>query len=211
VKIVLATHNSDKVREITRILTGLRVTLVALDEFDGVPEVVEDGCTLEQNALKKARAVRDATGWSALADDTGLEVDALDGAPGIFAARYAGDGATYADNCRKLLDALRGVAIAERSARFRTVVALALDPVASTRAGGRDAIVAEGILPGTITLSARGDDGFGYDPVFYVPEAAKTLAQMTLADKNTISHRYRALVEIREAALRDGLVGEITQ
>ncbi len=207
-KIVLATRNRDKVREITRILGGLDVVFVTLDQLPDLPETVEDGDTLEANALKKAREVRDASGLCALADDTGLEVDALGGAPGIFAARYAGANATYADNCRKLLRELEGVAEPRRTARFRTVAAFALAGAAREQAGEHDALVAEGILPGSIALEPDGEGGFGYDPVFYVPEAGRTLAAMPSSAKNAMSHRYRALVELREMLLRAGLVKE---
>jgi XTP/dITP diphosphohydrolase len=221
--IVVATRNPDKVREIGAILRGLDVTLVGLDGFPDVPPVVEDGLTVEENALKKARAVRDATGLCALADDTGLEVDALGGAPGVRSARYAGESGDYEANNRKLLSALSAVPDEARSARFRCVMALALAPGAGERAfermrargdeealaaaGSRrvDAFVAEGILEGRIARRKRGSGGFGYDPVFEVPDAGLTLAEMGAEGKNRISHRYRALVEIREIVLRWGL------
>lgn len=207
-KVALATRNADKAGEIARLLEGTGVTIMGLDQFPGIPETVEDGDTLEENALKKAREVSEATGLSALADDTGLEVDALGGAPGVFAARFAGPGATYADNCKKLLADLGEIDSPERTARFRTVVALVLCGDARRRAGGAEAIVTEGILPGRITREPRGTGGFGYDPVFLAPESGKTLAEMSASEKNAISHRYRALVELREAILRAGLVEE---
>ena len=225
--IVVATRNPDKVREIEAILHGLDVSLVALDRFAGVPEIVEDGATLEDNALKKARTVRDATGMCALADDTGLEVDALNGAPGIFSSRYAGDAGGYEANNSKLLGALAEIPDDARAARFRCVMALALtesegarvydrmtraqdsDERTVTTGSGRfiDAFVAEGILEGRIIREKRGTGGFGYDPVFEVPAEGMTLAEMGLEAKNRISHRYRALVEIRELVLRWGLAG----
>lgn len=221
--IVVATRNPDKVREIDAILRGLGVSLVSLDRFGDVPEVVEDRPTLEENALKKARTVRDATGVTSLADDTGLEVDFLGGAPGVYSARYAGAEAGYEANNRKLLAALEGVPDGERTARFRCVTALALsagdgalvhrrmaerggeEPAAIRGTTRVDALVAEGILEGRIARAKRGTAGFGYDPVFEIPPAGKTLAELGNEAKNRMSHRYRALVEIRELLLRWGL------
>ena len=220
-KIVLATRNRDKAREILAMLQGLDLEVVTLADFAGAPETVEDGETLEANAFKKAREARDHTGLSALADDTGLEVAALGGAPGVYAARYAGEHATYADNCRKLLAALEGVPASKRRARFRTVMALALIAGDASRLaaaaqdhpeialmGAGDRLLSEGILNGSIATAASGDHGFGYDPVFVDASQNRTLAQMTLAEKNQSSHRYRALVEMREMLLRFGLVRE---
>jgi XTP/dITP diphosphohydrolase len=219
-RIVLATRNRDKITEIRRILHGLDVDLSTIDDYPDAPETVEDGDTLEENALKKAREMRAHTGRSALADDTGLEVDALGGAPGIHAARYAGEYAGYEANCRKLLGELEDVADADRTARFRTVMALALGPEDADRlqkilgekqdAGGAqrlvnnevDALVTEGILSGSITREWRGRGGFGYDPLFLELASGKTLAEMTADEKNAVSHRYRALVEMRELLLR---------
>jgi XTP/dITP diphosphohydrolase len=147
--------------------------------------VVEDGATCEENALKKARETAIETSHWALADDTGLEVDALGGRPGAFAARYAGEHATYADNCEKLLKELKDIPVEQRGARFLTVMALS-DPEGQTE-------VVQGELQGQITEQFYGSQGFGYDPVFYVPKAHKTLAEMTLAEKNELSHRGQAL------------------
>ena len=220
-QIVLATHNRDKIREIRSILSQHDVTVLTLDDFPNAPEVVEDGETLEENALKKARAIREFTGKCALADDTGLEVDALDGAPGVYAARYAGENVTYEDNYRKLLRELSDTPADRRSARFRTIVALALMNKESELLYNRlkeagvgatdhppDALIGEGIIEGTITSAPRGDSGFGYDPVFEVSGKGRTLAEMSFEEKNSISHRYRALVEVRELLLRWGLAKE---
>jgi XTP/dITP diphosphohydrolase len=149
-EIVLATRNRDKIREIEAILSPLDIEVLTLDRFDGVPEVVEDGATLEENALKKARTVRDHTGVSALADDTGLEVDALGGAPGVYSSRYAGEEATYDDNNRKLLKELRSVEAPERSARFRCVMALALTKEAAEKVLASPASVGEGAVGGAV-------------------------------------------------------------
>ena len=183
--VVLATRNQHKVQEIRALLADLPITFLSLADFPDLPEVVEDGVTCEENAVKKARETAAGTRHSALADDTGLEVDALDGRPGVYAARYAGENATYADNCEKLLEELKDIPAGQRGARFLTVMALS-DPEGQTE-------VVEGELKGQITDQFYGSQGFGYDPVFYVPNAHKTLAEMTLAEKNELSHRGQAL------------------
>lgn len=218
-KLVLATHNRDKAREIIDMLSGLDVDVVTLDEYPGFPPTVEDGDTLEANALKKAREARDHTGCSALADDTGLEVDALNGAPGVYSARYSGEGATYASNCAKLLKEMKDVPEGKRGAKFRTVMVLALAPEDLKRLRERskeqslEYLMTDGILPGEIATLSRGGHGFGYDPIFFVRAAGPTvayvtLAEMSLAEKNRTSHRYRALIEMRELMLRMGLARE---
>jgi XTP/dITP diphosphohydrolase len=184
---VLATANPDKAAEVREILAAALGDTVHLEPRPaGVPDVEETGATLEENALLKARAIADATGQAALADDTGLEVDALAGAPGVFAARYAGKDATYADNVAKLLQALSEVPVAERTARFRTVAAVAF-PDGSN-------LVAEGVVDGLITLEPVGSGGFGYDPIF-APSggAGLTFAEMSAEAKHEISHRGRAI------------------
>ena len=207
-KLVLATHNRDKAREIVDILSGLDVDVVTLDDFPEFPGTVEDRDTLEANALKKAREARDHSGCSALADDTGLEVDALNGAPGVYSARYSGEGATYASNCKKLLGEMKGIPADRRGARFRTVMALALTPADAARIGATDHLLTDGALVGEIATLSRGDHGFGYDPIFIDRASGHTLAEMTLAEKNRTSHRYRALIEMRELMLRMGLARE---
>jgi len=210
VKLVLATHNRDKAREIVDMLVGLDVEITILDDHPHIPETVEDGDTLEANALKKAREACAHLGMSALADDTGLEVDALGGAPGVFSARFAGEKATYADNCTKLLREMRDVPAGKRGARFRTVMALALTPEDAARISGPglEHLLTDGALLGEIATERRGAAGFGYDPVFIDGASGRTLAEMTLAEKNGTSHRYRALIEMRELMLRLKLVGE---
>jgi XTP/dITP diphosphohydrolase len=180
-RLVVASRNPDKVREVEEVLEtiGLPVRLVRGLSWPEIPET-ED--TLEGNALLKARAVAAATGYPALADDTGLEVHALGGAPGVHTARFAGPDASYADNVARLLRELEGVD--DRAARFRTVVALATP--------GGDELVAEGVLAGAITTAPRGRDGFGYDPVFETGDG-RTLAEMPAEQKHLISHRGRAL------------------
>jgi XTP/dITP diphosphohydrolase len=189
-ELVLATRNRNKVIELVALLGDLGIKIRTLDEFPDAPEVVEDGDTCEANAVKKARAIAESTGLPAVADDTGLEVDALGGRPGIYAARYAGEDATYEDNCRKLLRELMGVPRERRTARFLTVAAIAL-PSDEVR-------VAQGTLDGVIAEEASGTLGFGYDPVFLIPELGKTLAQLSVDQKNTISHRAKAFFKMRE-------------
>ncbi len=189
-ELVLATRNRHKGEELAALLGDLGITIRTLDEFPDAPDVVEDGDTCEANAIKKASAIAEFTGLPAVADDTGLEVDALGGRPGIYAARYAGEDATYEDNCRKLLRELMGVSREQRTARFLTVAAIAL-PSGERR-------VAQGTLDGVIAEEASGTLGFGYDPVFLIPELGKTLAQLSADQKNTISHRAKAFFKMRE-------------
>ncbi len=183
--VVLATRNQHKVEEICALLTELPITFLSLESFPDLPEVVEDGKTCQENALKKARETAERTGQWALADDTGLEVEALNGRPGLYAARYAGEAATYKDNCDKLLTELQDIPLEKRGARFFTVIALS-DPAGKTEC-------VEGELQGQIADRFYGSQGFGYDPVFYVPELQKTLAELTMAEKSRISHRGKAL------------------
>ena len=186
-RLVVASANPDKAAEIVAILrAALPVDLVPRPPE--VPDVVEDGDTLEANARLKAVALCAATGEAAVADDTGLEVDALDGAPGVYSARYAGEGATYADNCGKLLAALDGLPEQARTARFRTVALVAFPD-------GTE-VSAEGAVTGMIAAEPRGDAGFGYDPVFEPsPDDGgdgRTFAELTAEEKHAVSHRGRA-------------------
>lgn len=188
-QLVLATNNRDKVREMAHALQDLPVRPIAVGDLGEWPEVEETGTTLEQNALLKVRATVGRTGRPCLADDTGLEVDALGGAPGVYSSRFAGPNVTYADNVARLLRELEGVPEARRTARFRCVIALA-DP------DGREA-TAEGLVEGRILCEPRGEGGFGYDPVFWAPESGLTFAEMSVAAKEAISHRGRALAAAR--------------
>ena len=188
-ELVLATGNHDKQKEIVALLSDLPITIRNLSEFQPVPEIIEDGETCEANAVKKAVIIAKHTGRLTLADDTGLEVEALGGVPGVYAARYAGENATYNDNCQKLLNELQGVSLDNRNAIFVTVMAIA-EP-----SGLVD--VVEGRLEGKISETVSGTDGFGYDPVFIVPELGKTLAEIKLEEKNQISHRGQALVKAK--------------
>ena len=180
---VLATANPHKADEMRAVLSPLGVDL--LDRPETVADVDETGATLEANALLKARALVEATGWPAIADDTGLFVDALDGRPGVRSARYAGVAANYDDNVTKLLDEMEGVSV-PRTARFITVIAVAFPD--------GTAFCVEGELDGVITRARAGDQGFGYDPVFVPNEFdGRTLAQLSPQEKNDLSHRGRAL------------------
>ncbi len=183
-RLLLATRNQHKIRELARLLPE-GVELAGLDAFPEILETVEDQPTLEGNAAKKAREAASGSGLWALADDTGLEVEALGGSPGVLSARYAGPGCTYAENNRKLLAAMAGVPEGRRRAVFRTVMALS-SPQGRT-------LLEEGRLEGEIARAPAGENGFGYDPVFRVPGLGRTLAELSLEEKNALSHRFRAL------------------
>lgn len=188
-KVVLATKNRGKAVEIGRILEGSGVEIISLEGFPDVALPPETGKTMRENALLKARAVAKATGLPALADDSGLEVDFLDGAPGVYSARYSGEKATDEENYRKLLRELEGVAQGKRTARFRCAIALV--------GFDKDEHLFEGVFEGHITEAPRGGNGFGYDPVFLVPGTGKTSAELTPDEKNRISHRAKALDELK--------------
>ena len=183
-QIVLATHNRGKMEEMSAILGHLPVELLTLDVFPEIGDIPESGNTLKENAFIKAETVHRLTGLPALADDTGLEVDALNGAPGIYSARYAGADATFDDNCQKMLKELHGIPIEKRTARFRTVIAFV---------NGGEKEWVEGVAEGRIIEEKRGIGGFGYDPIFYYPPLRKTFAELDSVEKNSISHRGKAL------------------
>ena len=183
-EIVLATHNPDKKKEIMIALRELGVNILSLDSFPEIGEIEETGSTLLENSLIKARTVSAVTGKPAIADDTGLEVDALNGAPGIYSARYAGINVSYEDNVRKLLSEMSSFDMGSRTARFRTVVSFH---------SSNEELWTEGVIEGSITMNAIGKGGFGYDPVFRVRKTGKTFAEMTKQEKNRISHRGLAL------------------
>ena len=183
-EIVLATHNPDKKKEIMIALRELEVNILSLDNFPEIGEIEETGSTLLENSLLKARTVSAVTGKPAIADDTGLEVDALNGAPGIYSARYAGINVSYEDNIRKLLSEMSSFDMGSRTARFRTVVSFH---------SSNEELWTEGVIEGSITMNAIGKGGFGYDPVFRVRKTGKTFAEMTKQEKNRISHRGLAL------------------
>ena len=193
-KLLVATRNKHKLEEIHAILAGLDVELHSALDFPEIPDVIEDGDTFEANAIKKAVTLARATGCWALADDTGLEVDALGGAPGVRSARYAGEGCSHAENNARLLKEMRAVPAALRGARFTCVMALV-----SPAGAGR---VARGVLEGRIAEAPRGTHGFGYDPLFEVQGSGLTLAEITAAGKNEFSHRARALRAMLPELLR---------
>jgi XTP/dITP diphosphohydrolase len=184
--IVLATTNTGKTDEIRKLLHGLPVTIKNLNDFGPIPPIVEDGATFDENAYKKASLTARYLGLPALADDSGLCVDALGGAPGVLSARYGGDQATDEDRNQKLLTALGDSQ--NRNARFQCVLSLAVPT--------GEALTYEAGCEGFITRAPAGDRGFGYDPIFYYPPLNKTFAQMTLTEKNSLSHRAKALKEI---------------
>jgi XTP/dITP diphosphohydrolase len=193
--LVMATRNPGKIRELQALLSDFGVRLLSLADFPHLPEIPEEGATFGENAAAKAMAVARLTGQPALADDSGLMVDAIGAAPGVFSARYAQDRTgsrppTDADNWRKLLEELQEVPWGERGARFVCELALATPDGSLRRARGECA--------GVIALEPRGDTGFGYDPVFWVPEYGATMAQLGPAIKNKISHRARALAAFTE-------------
>lgn len=190
--VTLGTRNRDKVREIGEILLGVPVELRGLP--DDATEVVEDAPTLAGNARKKALGYAAQVGTWCVADDTGLEVDALGGEPGVFSARYAGEDATYADNRRKLLEALADHPQERRTARFRCVITLA-------SSAGEVLAEAEGCLEGVISADERGEGGFGYDPIFLPIDGTRTLAEMSADEKNRLSHRARALEALKPRLL----------
>ncbi len=187
-KIVIATSNQNKLRELKELLKGFDVQLLSLTDFPDCPPVVEDGESFAENALKKAQTICAHTGLLTIADDSGLEVDCLEGSPGIFSARYAGEGADDRKNYGKLLREIKGVTPENRGARFRCVLAIAAPC-------GRQRIV-EGEYRGRIITKPRGENGFGYDPVFLDTISGLTFAEMTHDQKNQISHRARALQEL---------------
>jgi len=185
IEVVLATHNGDKIREIKRIFTAFPT--IRILEFSQLPpwgEVEETGNSIEENAEIKALAVAEVLGRLTLADDTALEVSALGGAPGVYSSRYAGEKASYADNYHKLLKEMETIPLEFRQAVFRTAL-VAAEP-------GKVLFSVQGRLEGLIASAPRGENGFGYDPVFYLPERGKTLAELSLEEKNAISHRYQA-------------------
>ena len=197
--LVIATFNAHKLLEIGAILPSLPFSLKPLSAFPGAVPAVEDGLTLEENAVKKALEAARFTGLPALADDTGLEGDALGGAPGVRSARYAGEGASYPENNARLLAELSGVPPEKRGARFACVTALAT-PAGLVK-------TSRGTLEGRIALAPRGERGFGYDPLFEVGAGPRTLAEFSAEEKNALSHRAAALKGLLPDLLRLALPG----
>lgn len=193
-ELILATHNLGKVEELRQMLGDLPVKVKSLHDFPELGEIPETGTTFEENARIKAETVFAYTGLPVVADDSGLEVDALNGAPGVYSARYAGDKATDEDNNRKLLQALKNVPESGRGAQFRSVICSIFNP--------GNVVFTEGVCRGRIGFEPRGDNGFGYDPLFLVePDYQRTMAELSLAEKNTISHRSRAFGNLKPLLL----------
>ncbi|MFW6134347.1 MAG: RdgB/HAM1 family non-canonical purine NTP pyrophosphatase [Elusimicrobiota bacterium] len=189
-KIIIATNNPDKYREIKNIWKDLEeYELDWLGNYPDIKDIQETGDTLEENASIKAKFTADMLGFYAVADDTGLFVDYLDGAPGIYSSRFAGENATYEENVEKLLDVMEGIPRKERRAEFRCIVCL-------SRKNEED-IFTMGVVKGYITQKRRGEHGFGYDPVFEVDETGRTFAQMQPEEKNSISHRFLAFKNMK--------------
>ncbi len=186
--IVLATTNKGKTREINELLKGFPIEIKNLNDFGPIPEVIEDGKTFDDNAYKKASFTARVLGYPAMADDSGLCVEALDGAPGVYSARYAGENAKDADNVNKMLDDLKDKE--NRNASFKCVISIAVPTGA--------ALTYEGECQGVITQEPAGDNGFGYDPLFFYPEFNKTFAQLSIQEKGSVSHRGKALKEIAD-------------
>ena len=183
-KIVIATHNKDKLKELKSGFSDLDVKLLDLSSFPEIGEIIEDGDTLRKNAYIKAKTVLDITGLPAIADDTGLEVDFLNGKPGVYTARFAGENCTYQDNVNKILKVMKNVPKSERGAEFKTSMVF-LDK--------KKELYSDGKVKGLISKKIKGLAGFGYDPLFYVLKEGKTFAEMSMERKNIISHRGLAI------------------
>ncbi|MFJ9497506.1 XTP/dITP diphosphatase [Brevibacillus centrosporus] len=187
-QVVLATRNQGKVKEFNRLFAEAGWEGISLANFENVPEVVEDGETFEANAIKKAVTISTYLGMPAIGDDSGLEVDALEGRPGVYSARYAGEDATDEENWRKLLQEMEAVPDADRTARFRCTLAFVVP--------GGEPVITSGACEGMIAHEPAGTNGFGYDPVFNLPEQNKRMAQLAPEEKNQISHRARAMQKL---------------
>ena len=188
-RLVLASRNKGKINELRELLSGLPLEIVGLDQYPGAPEVAEAGKTFSENAIIKAKAIGEYTGELTLADDSGLEVDFLNGEPGVYSARYGEPGWNDRQRYQYLLQKLQNVPHDRRQARFRSVVAV-FDP------GAGRLELAEGAVSGVIVDEPRGNQGFGYDPVFFLPEYQQTMAELSAARKNDLSHRGRAIQAI---------------
>jgi len=188
-EIILATHNIDKCRELQRAFINTNIKLLTLKDFPDIHEIIEDGNTLEENAFIKSRTVFNLTKIPTVSDDTGLVVDALNGAPGVYSARYAGENCSYSDNVNKLLLDMENIEKKNRNATFKTVITYVSHDLE---------LVAEGSVKGIITKKPFGDKGFGYDPIFYVLSHKKTFAEMSINEKNKCSHRGQAIANLKQ-------------
>ena len=185
--LVIATRNQNKLREFREVLKDLQIEVRSLNDFGPIPEAIEDGETFDENAYKKALHTAKILGLPAIADDSGLVVEALNGEPGVYSARYAGENATDAENCNKLLKSLQK--IENRRAHFQCVLSIAVP--------SGPALTYEGRCDGVIIDDSRGNNGFGYDPIFYFEELGKTFAELSMEEKNRVSHRGKALAEVK--------------
>ena len=188
-EIILATHNLDKCKELQASFDDINIKVYTLKKFPEISDIIEDGDSLEANAFIKSRTVFNKTGIPTISDDTGLFISALNGEPGIFSARYAGENCSYTDNVNKVLIEMNKIDISVREATFKTVVTYVSKDLE---------LVAEGSVKGIITKKPKGNKGFGYDPIFYVPELQKTFAEMDINEKQKISHRSRAIDNLQK-------------
>ncbi len=188
-EIILATHNLDKCKELQESLNDSKLKVLTLEDFPEISEIIEDGSTLEENAFIKSRTVFNITNIPTISDDTGLFVDALNGAPGIHSARYAGEKCSYSDNVNKLLFDMKNIKKELRTASFKTIVTYVSEDLE---------LVAEGSVKGFITRKIYGNKGFGYDPIFYVLNGKKTFAEMNVNEKQKCSHRGNAIANLKE-------------
>lgn len=196
--IIFATSNKGKMREIRQLMADLDVTVKSLEEAGIHADIVEDGDTFQKNAAIKAETIRDMTGSIVLADDSGLEIDYLNGEPGVYSARYLGEDTPYTEKNKIIIERMKGARGKDRKARFVCVIAAAFPD--------RETLFTRGTLEGEIALSPTGEGGFGYDPILFLPERGITTAQMTAEEKNAISHRGKALREMKEHICR--ILGE---
>ena len=198
--IVIGTHNKNKKEEIRKILNGMSLPLLDLEDFDDAPDIIEDGVTFEENAAKKALQLARFCNMCVMADDSGLEIDALNKRPGVFSSRYCGEDTGYEEKCLKLFEELKSVPFDKRTARFRCAIALA-EPE-------KLHFVVEASCEGLINSEPLGKNGFGYDPIFYIPEYKQTMAELGSDVKNRISHRALALDLFKER-LKKFMKGEV--
>lgn len=194
-EIIIATNNPGKAKEFVTLFPDYEVK--TLLDFPDAPDIEETGETFEENALLKAKGISEYFGKTVIADDSGLVIDALDGRPGVYSARYAGEHKNDADNIKKVLEELQNVPSEKRTARFQCTLCLVSE--------GRNPIFFNGTCEGTILTEPRGTNGFGYDPIFYVPELGKTMAELTSEEKNKISHRGNAIRKLAEWVSNHGL------
>ncbi len=188
-EIILATHNLDKCKELQATFLDTNIKILTLKDFPEIEEIIEDGNTLEENAFIKSRTVFNLTKIPTISDDTGLEVDVLNGAPGVYSARYAGEQCSYSDNVNKLLLDMQNIDKNNRTATFKTVVTYVSKDLE---------LVAEGSVKGIITRKPYGEKGFGYDPIFYVLSENKTFAEMNINEKQKCSHRGNAIANLKQ-------------